>query len=88
MNTERKRLILDHLHNLLTLEQVAQALDVSVQRSYQIKQQLFRDYRIPQGYWRNGPACARWVAAQDARCYHVPANTPASFYHNERWGER
>lgn len=84
MLTDRKRLILDHLHGLLTLQQVADRLGVSIQRAYQLKQQLWQDYHIPVPYQRNGPAAARWVAAQDAR-NRVFRYTPAFFYNNERW---
>lgn len=84
MNTERKRLILDHLHHLLTLQQVADKLSISVQRAFQLKEQLFIQYKVPARFWNDGPAVARYVAAQDLR-NRAWTYTPEFFYHYERF---
>lgn len=87
MDKERKRLVLDHIFGLLTLEQVGEALGVGPQRAYQLKQKLWRDYRVPEAYQRDGQACAHWVAMQDQREWPCGRQvmTPKLHYFNERF---
>lgn len=85
MDARRRRLILDHLHGLLTLEQVGKELGVNTQRAYQLKQKLWNIYHVPEDIQRDGPACARWVAAHDHRLSGMPYGTPGHLYHFERF---
>lgn len=91
MNTDRRKLFLDYLHGLTTMEDIAKELDVSIQRAYQLKAQLFKEYRVPTAYQQHAAACSAWVAAQDARLAYNARHATASpeyFYYNERYGER
>lgn len=82
-------MILDYLHGLRSMEEVTKQLNVNKARGYQLRDALFKQYRVPVPYQQHGPACARWVAGMDYRYRYQPAqNTPEWFYYNERFGER
>lgn len=91
MNPDRRKLILDYLHGLTTMEEIAKELDISIQRAYQLKAQLFKDYRVPVAYQRHAAACSAWVAAHDPRlAYNARYSTasPEYFYYHERYGQQ
>lgn len=91
MNSDRRKLVLDYLHGVITMEEIARTLGVSIQRAYQLKAQLFKDYRVPVAYQQHAAACSAWVAGQDQRLAYNARHATASpeyFYHNERYGER